>query len=60
MPVVGADLAGVAGALKKTKVSVSLDTANGLKHITEVVDVPNARGLTGLRLLMGVLGLCAL
>ena len=45
MPVVGADLAGVAGALKKTKVSVSLDTANGLKHITEVVDVPNARGL---------------
>ena len=45
MPVVGADLAGVAGALKKTKVSVSLDTANGLKHITEAVDVPNAKGL---------------
>ena len=33
MPVVGADLAGVVGALKKTKVSVSLDTANGLRHI---------------------------
>ena len=42
MPVVGADLAGVVGDLKKTKVSVSLDTANGLRHITEAVDVPNA------------------
>ena len=34
MMVVGADLAGVVGDLKKTKVSVSLDTANGLRHIT--------------------------
>ena len=32
MPVVGADLTGVVGALKKTKVSVSLDTANGFRH----------------------------
>ena len=31
--------------IKKTKVSVSLDTANGLKHITEAVNVPNAKGL---------------
>ena len=45
MPVVGVDLAGVVGALKKTKVSVSLDTANGLRHITEAVNVPNAKGL---------------
>ena len=45
MPVVGAALAGVGGALKKTKVSVSLDTANDLKHMTEAVDVPNAKGL---------------
>ena len=45
MPVVGADLAGAVGSLKKAKVSVSLDTANGLRHITEAVDVPNAKGL---------------
>ena len=45
MPVVGADLAGVVGPLKKTKVSVSLDTANGVRHITEALNVPNAKGL---------------
>ena len=45
MPVVGADLAGAVGPLQKAKVSVSLDTANGLRHITEAVDVPNAKGL---------------
>ena len=45
MLVVGADLSKVVGSFKKTKVSVSLDTANGLKHITEAVDVPNAKGL---------------
>ena len=32
MPVVGADLSKVVGSFKKTKVSVSLDTANGLRH----------------------------
>ena len=45
MPVVGADLSKAVGSLKKTKVSVSLDTANGLKQINEVVNVPNAKGL---------------
>ena len=45
MPVVGADLSGAAGGFNKTKVSVSLDTANGTKQITEAVDVPNAKGL---------------
>ena len=45
MPVVGANLAGVVGPLKKTKVSVSLDTANGVRHITEALNVPNAKGL---------------
>ena len=44
MPVVGADLSKVVGSFKKTKVSVSLDTANELRHITEAVDVPNAKG----------------
>ena len=44
MPVVGADLSRAVGSLKKTKVSVSLDIANGLKHINEVVNVPNAKG----------------
>ena len=33
MPVVGADLSKAVDSFKKTKVSVSLDTANGLKHI---------------------------
>ena len=32
MPVVSADLSKVVGSFKKTKVSVSLDIANGLKH----------------------------
>ena len=45
MTVVGVDLSKVVGPFKKTKVSVSLDTANGLRHITEVVDVANAKGL---------------
>ena len=44
MPVVGADLSKAVGSFKKTKVSVSLDTANGLRHIIEAVDVPNAKG----------------
>ena len=39
MPVVGADLSKVVGSFKKTKVSVALDTANGLRHITEAVDL---------------------
>ena len=45
MPVVDADLSKAVGSLKKTKVSVSLVTANGPKHITEAVNVPNAKGL---------------
>ena len=45
MPVVGADLSKAVAPLEKTKVSVSLDTANGLRHITEAVNVLNAKGL---------------
>ena len=45
MPVVDADLSKAVGSFKKTKVSASLDTANGLRHIIEAVDVPNAKGL---------------
>ena len=45
MPVVGADMSKAVGSFKKTKASASLDSANGLRHITEAVDVPNAKGL---------------
>ena len=36
IPVVGADLSKAVDSFKKTKVSVSLDTANGVRHTLQL------------------------